>query len=229
MISVFLPVRSGSERVKNKNTRPFAKFSSGLLELKIKQLIDVEELFEIVISTNCPNCISIIKSLKEFDKRIVLDIRPDELCSSDTSLLDLVNYVPRICKGDHILWTHVTSPFVNSVDYSSIIGIYKDKIANKSCDSLMTVKSIRNFIWSKELNDLINRNNLEKWPRTQDLKIYYEIDSAVFLAPINIYRAENDRIGREPFLYELSGNKSFDIDWEDDFRLAEIMYLNNVS
>ena len=38
-ISFFLPTRKGSERVKNKNTRPFAGIKGGLVENKIKQLL----------------------------------------------------------------------------------------------------------------------------------------------------------------------------------------------
>ena len=37
-IAFFLPTRKGSERVKNKNTRPFAGSEGGLVENKIKHL-----------------------------------------------------------------------------------------------------------------------------------------------------------------------------------------------
>ena len=38
-IAFFLPTRKGSERVKNKNTRPFAGIQGGLMENKIRQLV----------------------------------------------------------------------------------------------------------------------------------------------------------------------------------------------
>lgn len=37
-IAFFLPTRKGSERVKNKNTRPFADIEGGLVENKIKTI-----------------------------------------------------------------------------------------------------------------------------------------------------------------------------------------------
>jgi CMP-N-acetylneuraminic acid synthetase len=40
-IAFFLPTRKGSERVKNKNTRPFADIEGGLVENKIKQKIEI--------------------------------------------------------------------------------------------------------------------------------------------------------------------------------------------
>ena len=33
--------------------------------------------------------------------------------ASDDSLKKLITYVPKICKTDYILWTHVTSPLFN--------------------------------------------------------------------------------------------------------------------
>ena len=40
-IAFFLPTRKGSERVKSKNTRPFAGIEGGLVENKIKQKIEI--------------------------------------------------------------------------------------------------------------------------------------------------------------------------------------------
>ena len=43
-IAFFLPTRKGSERVKNKNTRPFADIEGGLVENKIKQLLSTKHI-----------------------------------------------------------------------------------------------------------------------------------------------------------------------------------------
>lgn len=45
-IIAFIPARAGSERVTYKNTRPFAGFEGGLLELKLNQLARVPEVAE---------------------------------------------------------------------------------------------------------------------------------------------------------------------------------------
>jgi N-acylneuraminate cytidylyltransferase len=88
----------------------------------------------------------------------------------------------------------------------------------------MTVKSIRNFIWDELKNDIVNRINEEKWPRTQDLRVFYEIDSAVFINSKENYIEFHDRIGNKPFLFESKGLCSFDVDWEEDFKTAEILF-----
>lgn len=221
MISVFLPTRKGSERVINKNTKDFAGTEGGLLKLKLIQLIESHLITEIILSTDDPSSIKIAETFQ--NKKIKIVARPEALALSSTSLVDLVSYASTICDSEHILWTHVTSPFVLADDYDAICEKYLKQIKSGN-DSLMTVKAIRNFIWDKEQNDLINRINNEKWPRTQDLKVYYEIDSAVFLSSRENYLKYKDRIGKNPYLYEMEGVKGFDIDWEEDFNLAEVLY-----
>jgi N-acylneuraminate cytidylyltransferase len=221
MISVFLPTRKGSERVVNKNTRDFAGVGGGLLKLKLSQLINNLQISEIILSTDDLVSVEIAQSFQS--KKIKIIERPAELALSSTSLIDLVRYAPTICDSEHILWTHVTSPFVLSDDYNVICTKYLEQI-NCGYDSLMTVKPIRNFIWDKDQNDLINRLNNQKWPRTQDLKVFYEVDSAVFLNSKTNYLNYEDRIGSKPYLFEIEGIKGLDIDWEEDFKLAETLY-----
>ena len=42
MISIFVPIRSGSKRVKNKNIKKIGKFNLGLTEIKIKQIFKLK-------------------------------------------------------------------------------------------------------------------------------------------------------------------------------------------
>lgn len=222
-VSVFLPTRKNSERVINKNTRSFGGVNYGLLEIKLNQLLKTKFIDEIVLSSNDEVSLDYGNKLGLVNSRLKVIERPDNLALSSTNLTDLVKYVPMVCDGNHILWTHVTSPFVETEDYDRAINEYF-KSLDSGFDSLMSVKEIQNFLWSKEKNDLINRLTDIKWPRTQDLMPLYEIDSAFFIASRDIYTNTNDRIGIKPFLMKQEGYKSFDVDWEDDFKLAELIY-----
>jgi N-acylneuraminate cytidylyltransferase len=57
-ITAVIPIRTGSQRVKDKNLRPFA--DTNLMELKIKNLLQVPELDEIVVNTNSEEAIQIV-------------------------------------------------------------------------------------------------------------------------------------------------------------------------
>ena len=224
-VSVFLPVRKGSKRIENKNTKPFSIYNGGLLELKLKQLLEIENIGEIILSTNDPEAINVANNLEFGAKKIVIKKRPKHLAQDNTDLSDLVAHVPEVTNREHILWTHVTSPFVTSLTYKKIISNYF-KAISKNYDSLMSVNTLQNFIWDKEINDIINRVNKLKWPRTQDLKTLYEVNSAAFVTSKAIYSKHKDRIGESPYLFELNKIQAIDIDWYEDFKIAEMIYEN---
>ena len=57
-ITAVVPIRSGSQRVKDKNLRPFA--DTNLMELKLKTLLQVPELTSVVVNPNSEEAISIV-------------------------------------------------------------------------------------------------------------------------------------------------------------------------
>lgn len=220
-ISAFLPCRAGSERVPKKNTRAFASIEGGLLKIKLTQLISCEAIDTIILSTNDEEVINVAKAIN--NKKIHIDRRPEHLATSSTSTDDLVRYVPSVISEGAVLWTHVTSPFVNEKIYVKAINEYKKALDEGSHDSLMSVTALRTFIWNKTGAVNYDRSK-EKWPRTQTIEPLFEIDSGIFLADINIYKSLEDRIGKNPYLFENNEIDSFDIDWEEDFFIAEAIY-----
>ena len=215
----FLPCRKGSERVPKKNIKPFAGFSYGLIELKLKQLFECELIDKVVLSTNDEEILEYALSLSE--DRLILHKRADHLASSQTSTDDLVAHALRLIPDAHILWTHVTSPFITSAVYSDIISRYFSVIG-EGHDSLMTTTLLHAFLWQdgKAMN---YDRSIEKWPRTQTLKPVHEVNSGAFIAHSEIYRSLDDRIGNNPYLYGMDKIISHDIDWPEDFVIAEAL------
>ena len=121
-VVAFLPCRKGSERVPRKNIRPFAGFQHGLIELKLKQLLASKEIAEVVLSTNDNEILDFASTIG--DDRLHLHKRADALSSSTASTDALVGHAVDLIPDGHILWTHVTSPFVNADSYSDICLLY---------------------------------------------------------------------------------------------------------
>jgi len=218
-VIAFLPMRQGSQRIKNKNIKDFAGVEGGLTFIKISQLLKSKKINQIIVSTNDEEVKNIALSFN--NTKIIIDDRPEHLANSDTSTDDLIKYVPTIINDGIVLWTHVTSPLVNDLIYDNMIEKYLEDSEN--FDSLMSVTKIQKFLWDK--TKPINYDKLkEKWPRTQTIEPIYEVNSGAFIADISIYKSLNDRVGNKPFLYELSDKQAFDIDWEDDFDIAEVLW-----
>jgi CMP-N-acetylneuraminic acid synthetase len=217
-MTIFLPCRLGSERIPQKNTKDFAGIKGGLLKVKLNTLLQVSSIDTIVVSTNDAEVIHVAKSFK--NKKIVIDVRPEHLATSSASTDDVVKYVPTVIKDEHILWTHVTSPFISVSTFEKAIEQYFNA---DEYDSLMTVNKIQTFLWDKEKPINYNRS-VEKWPRTQTLPELFEINSGFFINSRENYLKYEDRIGVKPYLYVTEGYESIDVDWPEDFQLAEMIY-----
>jgi N-acylneuraminate cytidylyltransferase len=221
-IVFFIPTRKGSERVVSKNTRKFSNIDGGLLGLKLKQILNLNLDFPIVLSTNDENSIEVALKLKE--SRINIIERPEQLCLSSTNINEFINYIPTIFdRNKHVFWLHTTTPFVNEDSYLKAVKLYQN--LEEPYDSLISVTKIQQFLWDPESNECLNydRSSL-KWPRTQDLKVLYEINHAFYINSIENYLKLKDRIGAKPYYFELDKLQSFDIDWEEDFIIAEKIF-----
>lgn len=222
MISFFIPIRKNSKRVKNKNTRAIPYYPNGLTELKINQLKKLRTLIkknkpklfndiEIVISTNCEKVKKICKNFKW----IKIHER-NKYLSNDKSIQELIEIVPSVCKGDYILWTHVTSPFFNEKKYFNFLIEYFKKGKNKN--SAFSADIIQKFIYSLKQGWLSHKVRKNHWPRTQDLDKIFVVNSAAFIAPINVYKKFKNRLCGNPIPVS-TGNEldGFDIDNLKDF------------
>ena len=220
-ITFYLPTRKGSERVINKNTRPFAGIEGGLLANKLRQLSRSKELDEIILSTN-DEVYAEVATANIKDSRFRLIWRPDELCQSSTNLQDLICYVPTITEASHILWGHVTTPLTGAEQYDEAIRCYREKL-DEGYDSLVGVCELRNFLLNSQAQ-IINNTTDIPWPRTQDLEVIYEINHTMFIASREVYLKHKNRLGMRPVLHAMDKIHSFDIDWDEDFKIAEALY-----
>jgi len=228
-VVAFLPCRKGSERVPRKNIRPFGPFGHGLIEIKLGQLLSCGGIDRVVLSTNDDEILSLANDLCVGD-RLVIHRREESLSSSATSTDDLVSHAAKLIvplsAECHILWTHVTSPFVTARNYAEMITGYAQALS-EGYDSLMATTPLHSFLWS-ESGPLNYDRSVEKWPRTQTLIPVQEVNSAGFLASASIYASHNDRIGPHPKLFPLGKLVSLDIDWEEDFMIAEQLLVHGL-
>jgi len=222
MITAFLPCRAGSQRVPKKNILPIADYKLGLTEIKIKQLEQVSEVSEIILSTDDTVLLDQIP-LYNFKKLKVVR-REKELATSSVPTDELVSHASSVSSRDTIMWTHVTSPFFNSHHYSEVIRKYIQNTTE--FDSLMTVHQLNDFIWKDGKPFNYDRSEI-RWPATQSLDPLFIVDSCCFIASKSIYDKQRDRIGERPQFYKNNGLSGFDIDWPEDYEIAKAIIETN--
>lgn len=215
-IKALIAVRSGSERVANKNLRPFAE--SNLLEIKIKQLNSIEELDGIVVNSNDDRMLEIADRLGAKAVK-----RDPYFATSSVSMSDVYQNMAENFDADVVMYANVTNPLVRTESY--VNGIKRFQEINDKFDSLNSAHLIKEFMFLD--NKPINYDLLHQ-PRSQDLPNIYALNFAFsILTKENMVKYKNV-IGHSPYMYELSEVESVDIDTEFDFKIAEFLYKENL-
>jgi len=217
-IYAFVPCRKGSKRIINKNTKKFA--NSSLLEIKLNQLINIKEISKIIISTDDEKVIEIAKKMN--NDKFIIEKREDYYASDECSNEEFIKY---FCKKfnfkGHLLWTHVTSPFIDEKVYTRAIKEYLKNL-NKY-DSLVSANVLKEYLWNSE-SKAINYDDIDgKRPKSQNLEEIYAINSAIFLIDFSLMRKYNSRFWKTPYIFKNTKIEWREIDWQEDFDIGEIL------
>lgn len=211
-IKVLIPVRAGSERVKNKNIKPFA--GSNLLSIKIQQMNSIKEIDGVIVNSNSDEMLNIAKELGAETVK-----RDEYYATSSVPMNEVYKNMAENCDCDVILFADATNPLVTTKTINNCIKSYFDNL--DKYDSLTTVNEIKQFMWQN--GRPINYDKNQK-PRSQDLPDIVALNHAVSIIPKNLMIEKMDIIGERPLLYKIDSLEATDIDTELDFEFAEYMY-----
>lgn len=211
-ITAVIPTRSGSERVKNKNTKPFG--DSSLTEIKLKTLLRLREenfIDEIVVNSNCEKSITLAKKYS-----VGFVKRQEFYASSKCDIRDYWKNVGENVGTKNFMLCQVTSPLISFETYVKCIEKF-----NKE-NSILTVTKIKDYIWKG--NSPINYL-LPKHPKSQDLPDdLFKLNFGVCVMSVNDIKKWKNLVIPKTEFYYLNDIESIDIDTELDFSIAEYLY-----
>lgn len=213
-------MRAGSQRIPNKNIRPIANYRYGLLEIKLRQLVQCECFEIILIDTDIEQIEEIVDKLDLGCEKLRIERRPAEFAANNTTTDELIAYVLKKVESEQFAWTHVTSPFFTAAHYKSFMQAF-DELGDEF-DSLMTVNVLREFLWN-DSGPLNYDRSKQRWPFTQLIDPVMVINSAAFAIRTDVAIEVQDRIGRRPSFFRCDDRSGFDIDWQDQFELAKLL------
>lgn len=211
-IKALVAVRSGSQRVVNKNIRPFA--GSSLLEIKLNQLKRISNIDGIVVNSNDDKMLEIASNMGcEVVKR------DEYYASNQVSMSEVYRNMAENVNADVIAYINATNPLLNDKTIVQAIENYKKNISQY--DSLNSAHLIKKFLFKENLP--INYD-LRHQPRSQDLP-----DISALNFAINIISREKmieckNVVGYKPNIYIIDEVEATDIDNPIDFDFAEFVY-----
>ena len=209
-------MKGHSERVPNKNMKPFA--GAPLYHAIIKALLQSKQIEKVVINTDSAT----IKedALNNFERVEIIN-RPNEIQGDFVSMNDIIDYDLSKLEGEHFLQTHSTNPLLTSstIDmaiekYFKVLGTY---------DSLFSVTRWQTRLYWED-GSPINHNPKELL-RTQDLPPVFEENSNFYIfSKTSFKNVGNKRIGKNAYLEPINKLEAIDIDTPEDFEIAELLY-----
>lgn len=214
-ITAVIPIRLGSERVKNKNLKIFG--DTTLLELKIDNLLKVKNIDEIIVNTDSEEAIEIAKS-----KGISFHRREDYYASSQCSNSEFLQHLGLVTKTEIFAYCPCTTPFIKPETIDKAIGIF---LNNSSCDSLATVSNIKEFLW---LNSNPINYERDKQPNSQSLPNILALNFGLNLINRDNLIKYNNIVGVKPIFEIVDEIEGLDIDTPLDFFFAEQYYKQAV-
>jgi CMP-N-acetylneuraminic acid synthetase len=221
-IVALLPMKGHSERVPNKNMRDFA--GKPLYHHVASTLEKSDYVEKIVINTDSDAIAQ--DAQKHFSKAVIVE-RKEELCGDFVSMNKVIEQdVEHFSDHEHFLQTHSTNPLVTLASLNAAIEKYFS--LDLQYDSLYSVNEHQGRFYDKQ-GEPINHKRGELL-RTQDLPAIYEENSNFYIFSRKSFRANsNSRIGLNPHFVVMNKLESADIDYEEDFILAELIFKNRSS
>lgn len=111
---------------------------------------------------------------------------------------------------------HATSPFIRAETVADALR----KVVSGEYDSAFSAEKIQTFAWyeGRPLN-----YSPENIPRTQTIEPVYIETSAFFIFPRALWTGRHRRIGDRPYMAVVDRIEGLDIDYPEDFTMAEII------
>jgi CMP-N,N'-diacetyllegionaminic acid synthase len=207
-----IPVRKGSQRVKNKNFRNFN--NKNLLEHKIATLKRIKEIDQIIVNTDSSEGIKIAKKYK-----VNYKLREKYFASSSCTNSEFWAHIAETTVAKYILFVDCTNPLVKKDTYSKAIKKFMNY--QNRYDSLNTVTEVKEFLY---LNKKPINFNPNKSPNSQNLPDIVKLNFAITIISRELMFKKKSLIGYKPLFYKLDEIEGLDIDTIIDFEFAEYLH-----
>ena len=209
-VVALVPIKLNNERLQNKNIKPFTN-GKPLLTYILNTLKEVKGIDEIYVYCSNPS----IKSY--LPEGISYLQRSKSLDQSTTRINEILKAFAKDVPADIYVQTHATAPFVRKESFEA--GLYQ--VMSGAYDSALAVKQMQEFMWKdgKPFN-----YTMDHIPRTQDLPPICVETSGFYMYTKEVLETSGCRIGRNPYLVEVSQIESMDIDDGSDFEIADAIF-----
>ena len=207
-VVAFVPIRLNSKRVVGKNLKLLG--GKPMMCYLLETLVQVPQVDEVYVYCSSDEVQPLLPpGVKLLKRDIALD--------SDEALGEQIyDAFVRDVKADVYMLAHTTSPFIKAATISNAIEV----VLQGRHDSAFSAQKIQTFAWygGKPLN-----YSPTSIPRTQTIEPVYVETSAFYIFKHDMWAQHHRRVGDNPYMAIVGPVEGVDIDYPEDFELAEMM------
>ncbi len=198
----FVPIRLNSQRVEGKNLRRLG--GEPLMCHILETLLRTERIDEVYVY--CSN-----EEIRPLLPEGVKLLRRAEELDRDTTLgREIYDAFTAEVEADYYVLAHATSPFIRPKTIDDAL----EKVLTGAFDSAFSVEKIQTFAWYEGRPLNYSPDNV---PRTQTLEPVY------IIFPRELWCERHRRIGDHPYMAVVDRIEGLDIDYPEDFAMAEVI------
>lgn len=212
-VVAFVPVKLNNERFPGKNVKCFDD-GTALLSYFLKKLTQLKCIDEFYVFCSSEEVKVYLNEKVRFLKR------PSYLDSKEATPQNIINEFIQSVDADIYCACHCTNPFVSVAHFNESV----EAVLKLGFDSSFTAFKIQRLLW-KENGEALNFNP-SHIPRTQDLKPLYDEIPAIYTFKKEMFMKYQRRIGLKPHIVEVNALEAVDIDYKEDFIIANTIYMN---
>lgn len=207
-ITAIMPIKLKNERCPGKNTRLLGR--KPLMQYELDSLKETRMCDSINVYCSNEEVIPFIPEGVNFIKR------PEFLDLPTSNFTQIFSNFMSTIDSDVYVYAHATAPFITVQTMKQCI----QAVLSKEYDSAFCAIKLQDYLWKN--GEPLNFDATDV-PRTQDLEPIYQETSGIYVFTKEVFEKYKRRIGKRPFIKEVSFKEAVDIDNPEDFDLAEVL------
>lgn len=207
----FVPIKANSERVPGKNFRVLN--GKKLYEHILEHIKQADVFDDVYVDSNSEEILTYAREMGFIPIQ-----RKEELARNTANGNDLLVYhAEQFPDYDYYFQLFATAPFLQS---DTIRHCVETLMSSEEYDSCFTALLHHGFFWRDGAPVNYRPGVL---PRSQDLHPVIEETTGLYGILKDSLLRYRCRIGRDPYIYEVSKLEAVDLNTEEDFKIAEVI------
>lgn len=207
-VVAWIPIKLNNQRLPGKNLKKLG--GKPLCNYMIDTLCKIQRIDEIYVYCSDESIIPFLPESVKFLKR------DKKLDGEMVGHYEIVSAFLDEITADIYINAHVTNPFVKKESIER--GL--EQVLNGKHDSAHTVQRLNRPLWYR--NEPFNFTRTKMF-RNQDIEPIF-VDMNLCIYKREVFTQMHSRYGMNPYFIEIDQIESIDIDYPEDFMLAETMY-----